>query len=64
MEVVELPDAAVFDARRVIFKWPFAPTRVDWQLVLFVIGRTQTGLRRLCGSPSVFWAEEWNSCAV
>ena len=48
-----------------VFKvWPYGSTRALGQLALFMIGRPKMDFRRLCGSPSAFWTEEWYSCVV
>ena len=62
---MELPDAAVLGARLGFnTEWLYASTRAVGQSALFVIGRPEADLRRLYGSRSESWAEEWNSGAV
>ena len=39
-------------------------TRAVGQLAFFVMGRPQMDVRRLCGSPSALWAEEWSPFVV
>ena len=48
---------------RFLTEFQYGSTRAVEKFALFVIGLSKIDLRRLCGSPSALWADDWNSCA-